>query len=108
MIVVQERHRIKKLLAQEEAMVPALFYNMRRALLPLMDDACYDVMGKIVSQIEAREKSKEEKKRSRGGQQQPDNNRDDGASHVEVDGAVEEDAAAAVKKHKPCCGIDDY
>jgi len=47
----KERHRIKKLLAQEEAMVPALFFNLRRAFLPLMDDDIYDSMESVVKKI---------------------------------------------------------
>ena len=47
----KERHRIKKLLSQEEAMVPALFFNLRRAFLPLMDDDIYDSMESVVKKI---------------------------------------------------------
>lgn len=49
----KERDRIKKLLAQEEAMVPALFHNMKRALLPLLHDDTYEAMNKVIASIEA-------------------------------------------------------
>jgi hypothetical protein len=35
---------MKKLLAQEEAMIPALFHNLKRALIPLLDDSTYVTM----------------------------------------------------------------
>lgn len=47
----KERARVKQLLAQEESMVPALFFNLRRALLPLMDDSSYDAMAKVAERI---------------------------------------------------------
>jgi tRNA(Ile)-lysidine synthase TilS/MesJ len=49
----KERDRIKKLLAQEEAMVPALFYNLRRAFLPLMHEDTYVAMEKVSQMVEA-------------------------------------------------------
>jgi hypothetical protein len=48
----KERHRIKKLLSQEEAMVPALFFNLRRAFLPLMHDDTYSAMHNVTKLIE--------------------------------------------------------
>jgi hypothetical protein len=48
----KERHRIKKLLSQEEAMVPALFYNLRRAFLPLLHDDTYEAMQKVSQSLE--------------------------------------------------------
>ena len=33
----KERHRVKKLLAQEESLFPGMFGNMRNAMIPLMD-----------------------------------------------------------------------
>merc|ERR1711968_126074 len=39
----KERHRVKKLLAQEESLFPGMFGNLRRAMLPLMDGKIYDV-----------------------------------------------------------------
>ena len=52
----KERDRIKKLLKQEEAMVPALFHNLKKAFLPLMADETYVSMDKIVREIEVRQK----------------------------------------------------
>lgn len=49
----KERARIKKLLSQEETMVPALFANLRKSLLPLMHEDTYKVMDDVVARIEA-------------------------------------------------------
>ncbi len=38
---------MKKMLAKEETLFPAMFQNLRRALLPLMDAAVYPVMARI-------------------------------------------------------------
>lgn len=51
--VMKERARIKKLLSQEETMVPALFANLRKSLLPLMHEDTYKVMDDVVAHIEA-------------------------------------------------------
>ena len=45
---------MKKLLVQEEAMIPALFYNLKRALLPLLDDSTYVTMQSVSAAAEAR------------------------------------------------------
>jgi len=50
----KERARVKQLLAQEESMVPALFFNLRRALLPLMGNETYTAMATVAEQIAAR------------------------------------------------------
>jgi hypothetical protein len=50
----KERDRVKKLLAQEEAMVPALFFNLRRALVPLLADEAYEAMAAVAAAAEAR------------------------------------------------------
>lgn len=47
----KERARIKQLLLQEESMVPALFFNLRRALVPMMSDEIYTVMGEVTNRI---------------------------------------------------------
>lgn len=52
-MVFQERHRIKALLAQEESMVPALFNNLRRALIPLMHTDTYIAMQSVAAKIES-------------------------------------------------------
>lgn len=54
MFSVQERARMKQLLSQEEAMVPALFYNMKRALLPLMHSDTYETMRRITQIIDGK------------------------------------------------------
>lgn len=48
----KERARVKKILQQEEAMVPALFSNLRRALLPLMHEKTYEAMKAVEADIE--------------------------------------------------------
>lgn len=48
---------MKKLLAQEEVMVPSMFFNMRRALVPLMADETYDAMTNVLNAVEARGKN---------------------------------------------------
>lgn len=50
----KERDRIKRLLAQEEAMVPGIFSNLRKACLPFMDNAVYETMKKINDEIASR------------------------------------------------------
>ena len=47
----KERDRVKRLLAQEEVMVPALFSNLKHSLLPLMDDAIYESMSRVTDKI---------------------------------------------------------
>ena len=49
----KERARVKQLLLQEETMVPALYFNLRRALLPLMADEAYSAMASISDRIAA-------------------------------------------------------
>lgn len=43
---------MKKLMAQEETMVPNLFYNLKRALTPLMHDDTYAAMNAVAERIE--------------------------------------------------------
>lgn len=45
---------MKKLLLQEEAMVPALFFNMKRALMPLLHEETYKYINKVADDIEKR------------------------------------------------------
>ena len=42
----KERARMKKLLSQEESMIPSLFNNLKRALTPLMHDETYHAMNR--------------------------------------------------------------
>lgn len=50
--LLQERARVKQVLAQEESMIPALFYNLRKALMPLMHDDSYKAMAAVARTIE--------------------------------------------------------
>jgi hypothetical protein len=49
----KERARLKKLMQQEETMVPNLFFNLKRALMPLMHSDTYDAMDSVNLLIEA-------------------------------------------------------
>eukprot|EP01038_Epipyxis_sp_PR26KG_P005776 gene5776-7974_t len=48
----KERARVKQLLAQEEAMVPALFHNLKRAFVPLLHDDTYVAMSNVIATVE--------------------------------------------------------
>lgn len=48
----KERARIKKLLSQEEVIIPGLFYNLKRGLTPLMHSRTYEVMAEISKEVE--------------------------------------------------------
>jgi tRNA(Ile)-lysidine synthase TilS/MesJ len=50
----KERHRVKKLLAQEENLFPGIFGNIKSALLPLMDAQMYHDMASIKQSIAER------------------------------------------------------
>lgn len=52
----KERARIKKLLLQEESMVPMLYFNLKRGLQPLMHERTYSVMKDIAEEIEKNNK----------------------------------------------------
>ena len=55
----KERARIKQLLLQEEIMNPALFHNLRKSLLPLMDESIYPVIHTIQERISTNGNRKE-------------------------------------------------
>ncbi|TYZ64994.1 hypothetical protein PybrP1_000442 [[Pythium] brassicae (nom. inval.)] len=48
----KERHRVKKMLAQEESLNPEMYNSLRRALLPLMDGASYAPLAAVRTRIE--------------------------------------------------------
>ena len=52
----KERHRIKKMLAQEESLLTGMYGNLKRALIPLMDEKVYDSFKKIQDEVDARGK----------------------------------------------------
>lgn len=54
----KERHRVKKMLAQEESLYPDMYNSLRRALLPLMDDAIYAPLNAIRTRIETAKQSR--------------------------------------------------
>ena len=61
---------MKELLKQEESMVPGMFFNLRKALLPLMDDASYDAMAAVVARVEQQSKSSRDLIRTNGSSKQ--------------------------------------
>jgi hypothetical protein len=50
----KERARVKKVLQQEETMVPNLFYNLKRAMVPLMHDETYSFLQRLTDEITAK------------------------------------------------------
>lgn len=67
----KERHRVKKMLAREESLYAELFANMRRTLLPLMDEGTYDFLQGKREEILARAGG--DRKRRREGEEQQGN-----------------------------------
>ncbi|CAM9126217.1 unnamed protein product [Sphacelaria rigidula] len=51
----KERHRVKKMLAKEESLFPTMYANLRRALVPLMDDNVYEAMKQTTAQVVSRQ-----------------------------------------------------
>lgn len=49
----KERARMKKLLTQEESMIPALYYNLRRAFIPLLHNDTYTAMDRVAKEVMA-------------------------------------------------------
>ena len=50
----KERARVKKMLAREEQLFPAIYNSLRRCLTPLMDDALYPHIRESTTSIAAR------------------------------------------------------
>lgn len=65
---------MKKLLSQEEAMVPDLFCNLKHALLPLMDDRIYGTMQDVLKAIDDRDLSKKRPNHSADAEDSQQNN----------------------------------
>jgi tRNA(Ile)-lysidine synthase TilS/MesJ len=57
----KERHRVKKLLAQEANLFPGIFGNIKNAILPLMDEKLYHDMAAIRKKIQERNSGKKQK-----------------------------------------------
>ncbi|KAL3661679.1 hypothetical protein V7S43_013438 [Phytophthora oleae] len=68
----KERHRVKKMLAQEESLYPDMYNSLRRALLPLMDDASYAPLEAVRSRVE---QAKQERKRAPSSKSKGQNNK---------------------------------
>ncbi len=57
----QERHRVKKMLQQEETLLPQLYSNIRRAMLPLMDaPVCEYLKETTVARLKQRNKNRKQ------------------------------------------------
>ncbi|KAF1795533.1 Pyridoxal phosphate-dependent transferase [Phytophthora cactorum] len=67
----KERHRVKKMLAQEESLYPDMYNSLRRALLPLMDDASYAPLEAVRARVE---QAKQERKRAPSSKSRGQNN----------------------------------
>ena len=50
----KERARVKKMLAREEQLFPAIYNSLRRCMTPLMDDALYPHIRELTTSITAR------------------------------------------------------
>ena len=61
----KERARMKKLLMQEESMIPALYYNLKRAFIPLLHDETYAAMEKVQKQVEEMGQDKRQQRNGR-------------------------------------------
>jgi hypothetical protein len=93
----KERDRVKKLLVQEESMIPNLFYNLKRALVPLMDDAVYDVMASVAAAADARGRNPQHRLPQRMIQSQSGA----AAGADEVDEDTKEESGADNKRKRP-------
>ena len=62
----KERHRVKKMLAREEALAPEIFANIKTALLPLMSEGIYPYMDLVRKAVNAN--SDDYRRRRRQGQ----------------------------------------
>jgi hypothetical protein len=63
---------VKKLLSQEETMVPALFHNLRRALMPFMDEGIYTDIKRVCSDIEERSQKRVKHSQEKNEDDDPD------------------------------------
>lgn len=63
----KERHRVKKMLAQEESLYPDMYNSLRRALLPLMDDNVYAPLDAVRTRIEQAKQTRKKAPSSKAG-----------------------------------------
>eukprot|EP00656_Telonema_subtile_P037008 TRINITY_DN4108_c0_g1_i1.p1 TRINITY_DN4108_c0_g1~~TRINITY_DN4108_c0_g1_i1.p1 ORF type:complete len:1013 (+),score=253.27 TRINITY_DN4108_c0_g1_i1:135-3173(+) len=92
----KERHRVKKMLAKEESLYPQLFSNMRRTLLPLMDEDSYTFLEKKREEILGRGEVDRKRRRKLEGEQSAKKPKTQAASEGPVEGAVGEGEAPIV------------
>ncbi|CAH0476125.1 unnamed protein product [Peronospora belbahrii] len=70
----KERRRVKKMLAQEESLYPDMYNSLRRALLPLMDDASYAPLEAIRTRVEQAKQERKQRIVSKGREITKENN----------------------------------
>lgn len=71
-------------MAQEEAMIPGLYFNLRRALTPLMHDDTYAAMAQVTKEIESRAFDSSNPKRDRGANKKRSNTQGASAQSMEA------------------------
>jgi selenocysteine lyase/cysteine desulfurase/tRNA(Ile)-lysidine synthase TilS/MesJ len=54
----KERHRVKKMLAREEALAPEIFANMKTSLLPLMGEGIYPYMDLVRRSVDLNQQAR--------------------------------------------------
>ncbi|KAG6961099.1 hypothetical protein JG688_00009282 [Phytophthora aleatoria] len=93
----KERHRVKKMLAQEESLYPDMYNSLRRALLPLMDDASYAPLEAVRARVE---QAKQERKRVPSSKSRGQNNavkaKVNGSTASSTGSSTEEEASEGV------------
>ncbi|KAG3063179.1 hypothetical protein PC121_g12309 [Phytophthora cactorum] len=93
----KERHRVKKMLAQEESLYPDMYNSLRRALLPLMDDASYAPLEAVRARVE---QAKQERKRAPSSKSRGQNNvvkvKANGSTASSTGSSTEEEASEGV------------
>ena len=65
----KERARTKKLLSKEENLIPALYDNLRRAILPLMEEGMADICRTFAEETIERGRKKSSKKQDVNGEE---------------------------------------
>uniref|UniRef100_H3H5W5 Aminotransferase class V domain-containing protein n=1 Tax=Phytophthora ramorum TaxID=164328 RepID=H3H5W5_PHYRM len=90
----KERHRVKKMLAQEESLYPDMYNSLRRALLPLMDNASYAPLEAVRARVE---QAKQERKRapSSKGKGQANTAKANNSTASSTGSSTEEEASSA-------------
>ncbi|KAG7383205.1 hypothetical protein PHYPSEUDO_003939 [Phytophthora pseudosyringae] len=96
----KERHRVKKMLAQEESLYPDMYNSLRRALLPLMDNASYAPLEAVRARVE---QAKQERKRAPSSKSKGQNTKAkvNGSTASSTSSSTEEEASEGGTKAEP-------